>query len=310
LSAEIAAQKQIAVNELTGLTATMTAAAFVATIASNSSPASVLEWNPAKSKTFVDNVPLAGSLSIPVGASSLNASVAGNLTSTLQVSYSITVGLDWVNGIYVREGDILTVNESAIGSFSGTAVVPGLASVSVSTTNAGLSLTGVTQLDDGDAVHNERIFLCNDGLSNYLPSAEELLPSGTFSLGNYSLSATIPALAGLLPPFTVTGTGNLNLTTGAWNVSFTQDAMLNGLSQWVFAGMGQLASQAASLTKLVEKLPLIGGDLAPALQSSLQSGFTFAGATQNVQSYLQSLGFTVLSVANIELLLIVRFGSI
>ncbi len=105
------------------------------------------------------------------------------------------------------------------------------------------------------------------------------------------LSATIPALDQLLPAFVIQGgSANYNLATDVSTVNFSQDAMLNGLTQWIFTGLSRLASEAAELSRLVEDIPLIGDDLAPAMRSALQSGFRFDGPLTNVRAYLESKG--------------------
>ena len=146
-------------------------------------------------------------------------------------------------------------------------------------------------------------------LSLRLDNPNAIMISGNADLENLTLSANISAFEGILPDFVVQGTGSFNLANGTGTLSVSQNQMIDGLGGWIFAGLDNLANNAADLTQMIEQLPIIGEDLAPGLRSALQSGFQFSGVDQGVRSYLENRGFTIVSVVTFEQLITGNLGT-
>ena len=287
------------------ITSELTPASLVASVVNGQLPSGLIEFSFSKNLSHTKSVSAGGSLALPAGVSAFDANLEGSLVGSINVGMSAVVGVDFQRGVYVREGNWFTGGASLIGQLNGSASVRGLASVALSA-SGGLALSAVARLNDNDAIPNEAIYIPGADFSSYL---NEPSVSGGVTLDQLSLTANIPALDGLLPDFKITGTGSYDFVTGVGSYTVNEDAMLDGLIQWVFSGLDRLSESSEALSKIVENVPFVGKDLAPAIRTSLQSGFHFDSPIAGVRSYLVSKGFDVISIVSLQQLLSGNVGA-
>jgi len=231
-------------------------------------------------------------------AAELAATLAGSVASDASLSF----GTAPEGGVFVVEGGEIEI------SFDAEAAVASAASVGVFvdaglTADAVLSANLVIRIDDQNGIDGELIFLEEQSLAEVLSTQTTRELSGTLMLAEAAITLDVLPGLGMLPEFTVAGTGSYDLVTGEGEFTVSDDTMLDAATQVVNAGIQRMQQASAALARLTEPLPLIGNDVSSVIDQAIASRLDFAFPTTGVRSYLEDRGFEVIALTSFDALI-------
>ncbi len=253
--------------------------------------------------------PLSGSATGSSNLAGMNLGLSGSVAGSTSNTIELNLGFSSTSGAYLAEGATITSSITTNGNITGTATVPGLTQV---TATGALSVSGLSAaltLTDGDASAGEKFYLdSNEGLSDALKTS--IAWNGNVALNNLKVKATLPNFVGVsLPQLEVTVAANYNMNSGLGSFTSTQAAMLDGLAQWVFAGISSLRTNVDSAANAIQDIPLVGNGIASNIRTAMKSGLNFTVPASGVTAYLASRGFTVSSIVTAQQLFSGSLGA-
>ena len=233
------------------------------------------------------------------GTGSLNLGLQPNLSGTLSgngsLDVNLVVGLDTSGGVFVEEGGTFVNSLGLIGQLSGNAQIAGLAEVNLSGT-AAIDTTVTLTLDDQDDGDDGRLYIFGtQAIADAFLSTE----TGMVGLQDVSVTATIPALASILPPIGWTGSVTYDLVSGDSTVTWDDTSLQESLASVVIKGINELGTQASSLAQLARDIPVIGDNVGDGLAAIIGDGLVFDRGDQTALDYLATRNVTVVADSSI-----------
>ncbi|MFN9717368.1 MAG: hypothetical protein ACK58L_01660 [Planctomycetota bacterium] len=246
---------------------------------------------------------LSGQQAVSVSGTSVSASVTGQQTGDLHVVENLIFGLDASGRVFVREGSTVQSDMNASGQvkFSGAAGK----SVFALTGTDNLAATAAYNLNDGDSISDEKLYLATDDLFSRFGKSDA--PSGTFTLNDTTMEFV---LGGAKTQISFPVSAGWDLSKGSATATLTDAQLADAVARMADAAIDHVQDRIAPLARKAEHVPLLGQSVADTLRTLMNDQTELDVPALKGLEYLKSKGIKVVSMVSVRSLLSGQFTDI
>ena len=128
-------------------------------------------------------------------------------------------------------------------------------------------------LDDGDGTANERLYILDGDLTPALTNVDALGYTGKIQFDDLVVTATVPALASILPELSFKADATYDFATDDWTFVWDDEHLTEQIAELIADGLNEFSNTAGTVADILNAVPVVGSDLSTSYATLVDDTF-------------------------------------